>query len=125
MPDDPPDPRDAELDGLKIRQISQLRRSAYRARSYALIGAFAGIVIVAQLIYLIVTQLRSAGFNRYIVAYALMIPLLIFGSIYCFGRAKQFLIEARMSKSSEASDPPDFTALSDGSQRWKDFDRIE
>src|SRR4051812_8263704 len=33
-----PAPADDELDGLRIRQLSAVRRSAFRARSYLLIG---------------------------------------------------------------------------------------
>ena len=127
MVDDPAefDPRAAELDGLKIRQIALARRSAYRARSYALIGAFACLVIIAQLVYLIITQLRTAGLTVYALAYVLMIPLCGFASVYCFGRAKRYLVEAMTTKLSKPANDPDFSPLSDGSQRWKELENIQ
>jgi len=127
MQDDSPeaDPRDAELNGLKIRQIALARRTAYRARSYALIAAFACIVIVAQLIYLIATQLRGAGLSIYGLAYMLMLPLLGFGAVAFLARAKRYLIEATQTKLTEPPDQPDFSSLSDGSQRWRDLENIE
>lgn len=120
-----PDPRADELDGNKIRQISLIRRTAYRARSYALIGGFACIVLSAQLIYLIITQLQTGGFNRYALAYALMIPLLLLGSLRCFQLAKRFLGEAQRTDQPPPSATPDFSSLGDGSQRWKDLERVE
>lgn len=119
------DARDAELDGLRIRRISQSKRSCHRAHSYALIGGFACVVIFAQLIYLIISRVQNSGVSSAVVAYALMIPLSVWSALFFFRRAGKYKVEAESNRLNDPAMPPDFSTLSDGSQRWDNFDRIQ
>src|SRR5688500_20375866 len=59
------DERADELDGLRIRQLSALRRGAYRGRSYALIGVGACVVTAIQLLLMMIAHVRGRGWGVY------------------------------------------------------------
>src|SRR5438105_2992907 len=51
--------RQDEIDGVRIRQIAQMRRAAYRSRSYLLIVAVAAIAGGGQLLWNAVANVRG------------------------------------------------------------------
>jgi hypothetical protein len=63
------DAREDELDGVRIRQLAALRRGAYRARSYAIIGSVACFVVVVQLVLMTVKNVRASGWGLYPIGY--------------------------------------------------------
>jgi hypothetical protein len=113
---------ESELNELRIRQMATLRRSAYRGRSYAIIGVTACIVMAVQLLWTIV---RSRRLDFWTIAFALMTIFSIWGAIFCIRRAIAMNREAKQSTLLEPPTPPDFSTLSDGSQLAKNLEEIE
>ena len=115
-----------ELDGLRIRQLSTLRRGAYRARSYAIIGAVAGFVVAIQLVIMTVPLVRARGWGRWPIGYVLFAAAAVMIGAYFTRRA----LEVHREIKTPAPLPPtplggpDFSTLSDGSQQWKNLDDI-
>jgi hypothetical protein len=125
--DDHPDERDDELDGLRIRQLAALRRGAYRARSYAIIGAVAAFVVAVQLVIMTVQYVRShGGWGRWPSGYALFAAAAGMVGFYFARRALEVHREIRtpapLPPTPEGG--PDFSTLSDGSQQWKNLEDI-
>ncbi|HMB96575.1 MAG TPA: hypothetical protein VKK61_11095 [Tepidisphaeraceae bacterium] len=113
---------ESELNELRIRQMSALRRTAYRARSYAIVGAAACVITTLQLLW---TLARSHQFNLWIIIYGLMTILTICGAIYCTKRVIALHREAKQSVLTDPLTPPDFSKLSDGSQFAKNLEEVE
>jgi hypothetical protein len=114
-----------ELDGLRIRQLSALRRGAYRARSYALIGVGACAVTGIQLLIMTVTHVRARGWGMYPTGYVLGACVAVMLASH-FGRR---VMELHREIKTPAPLPPapaepDFSRLSDGSQQWKNLEDI-
>ena len=116
--------RDDEIDGIRIRQIAQMRRAAYRSRSYFLIAVVALAACAGQLIWYAVTSVKAHQF--------LSACLYLLGAALCavlawrwYGRAETFKQEAERSALEEPKTPPDFSKLSDGSQRYKNLDDVQ
>ncbi|HEX2972156.1 MAG TPA: hypothetical protein VHP11_07475, partial [Tepidisphaeraceae bacterium] len=57
----PPEPSREELDGMRIRRIAEMRRSACRSASYCIIGALACWVMAVQLVWLWVCHVWVGG----------------------------------------------------------------
>lgn len=116
--------RDDELDGLKIRQIAQLRRATYRSRSYAIIAAAACAVVGVQLGIMAAGNVRQAGWGIRPIAYLLILAGLLALGAYFVGRARELHREASAARLPEPSAPPNFTTLSDGSQQVSNLEQI-
>lgn len=114
----------AELDSLRIRQISAMKRAAYRTRSYAILAAFTCAVAIGQLIFMAVQQIRWSGWNVWAIAYFLLTPLCLWVALHFIRKAAALHREARQTILPEPASPPDFSALSDGSDRWKNLENI-
>lgn len=113
-----------ELDGVRIRQLSHARRSAYRARSFCLIGAlFCAVGVVQLTLDLLAAVLRhEAGWLS--VALAIVDGLLLWGMLHLLRAARRLGIEARRSTLEPTDHPPDFSSLGDGSQRFDDLEKM-
>ncbi|HEV2293300.1 MAG TPA: hypothetical protein VGR35_05555 [Tepidisphaeraceae bacterium] len=116
--------RESELSGLRIRQLAGARRAAYRSRSYCVIGALVCVVGVVQLTWMSVRLIRATGFGWQHIAYALIALLAAWGAIYFFRKAVELDREAKQSSLPAPAAEPDFTPLSDGSQRWKSLEDV-
>ena len=124
MDEDAHDPRQDELDGLRIRQLAALRRASYRACSYAIIAAAACVVVTAQLGWMTIRYVRSIGFGwRSILCIVLSIAS-IWGAIYFARWAGLLHQEAKRSMLEKPATPPDFSTLSDGSQMAKNLEDV-
>ena len=125
--DDSHDDRSEELDGLRIRHLVALRRGAIRARSYAVIGlivcAFAG----AGLIFVTFLWSMQWGMHFLPLTSGAGAVLALLGCVYFARRMKQ--LAGEISERAPLPPPPpggpDFSALSDGSQRWKNLEDIQ
>jgi hypothetical protein len=110
-----------KLDSQRIRQAASLRRSLYRTRSYAIIAAIASITTAAQCGLLAWRHRASSRGALYLVLAAGCVV----GMIWLVRRATQLTREARRTLLSQPSSAPDFSLLSDGSQRAENLDHIE
>lgn len=118
-----PDEQD-ELSSLHIRQIASLRRGAYRARSYCIIGM--GVLMVGAMQFLILAAhgVRASGWHLLEIGFACgAIAALIF-SWRLAGRVMTLTHELRQPLLSDPSEPPDFSTLSDGSQHVKHLEEM-
>lgn len=116
-------PADDELSGLKIRQISDLRRGAVRTRSWLLIGAIVCAVGAIQLIFLAVSGYRS-GLRLAPLGDLAASVLAVILCIYFSNRAVAAHREIKHSHLEEPLTPPDFSTLSDGSQHSANLERM-
>jgi hypothetical protein len=117
-------PRDDELDELRIRQVAMLRRSAYRARSYAMLAAAVCAIATLELPYMAIREVSAVGWGVWPIA-RLMLTIVAFrGMIFFARKAGQLNREALHVKLPEPSTPPDFSTLNDGSQFAKNLDEV-
>ena len=116
--------RSDELDGLRIRQLSALRRATSRQRSYVLIGWVACLVAVIQLLWMTVQHVRMAGWDRRPIAYLMFAAAGLLGSVLFMRRAREYTRELSRSALTEPEAAPDFSTLSDGSQRVRNLEEM-
>jgi ribosomal protein S27E len=114
--------RDDELDENRIKQVASLRRSLYRARSYCVVGMITCIVTAIQLVLYAIRFARAGEANKTIGFILCAIAALIGGwFLYVKGSSINREIASLMHHDEPAA-PPDFSRLSDGSQRWKNLE---
>src|SRR5689334_19180551 len=111
--------REAELDGLRIRQLATERRAMFRQTSYCVVAALFCAVAVAEFIWSAATLVRVAGWTQKAIGYGLFALLATWGTIYFTRRARKLHREATRTTLAAPGAEPDFSALGDGSQRWK------
>ena len=116
-------PADDELSGLRIRQISDLRRGAVRTRSWLLIGAIVCAVGAIQLLFLAASGYRS-GLRLSPLGDLAASVLAVILCIYFSTRALAAHRELKQSHLEEPPVPPDFSTLSDGSQHSANLERM-
>jgi hypothetical protein len=121
-PPPPHDDRAHELDGLRIRQLSSLRRGAYRARSIAIVVAAACLVAAVQ--FTIEAFTGTAATYRAISGASAVFAL--FAAVHFARRVAKLQREIRTPPPMPPEPPggPDFSTLSDGSQQWKNLEDI-
>jgi hypothetical protein len=116
--------RQDELDGLRIRQLASARRAAYRSRSYCVIAAMVCVVAVVQLAWNGIALLRAAGWGMRPVSYFLFAILAGWGAAFFTRKAMELNREAKKSTLPDPTTSPDFSNLSDGSERWKNLEDV-
>jgi hypothetical protein len=123
--DPPPDPPRDELDQNRVRQLLVLRRSAYRRRSYAIIAMVACAVAAGQLAWMTIDYLRVIGVAIRPVLYLAGLILAVVGTLYFARQAMTLHRETTQEFLSDPEKPPDFSTLSDGTERWRRLEEIE
>jgi fatty acid desaturase len=114
-----------ELDGLRIRQLATLRRAAYRSRSHAIVATLVCAAAVVQAGILLFRHIATIGWGWRLLVYAAFVILGAWGARFFFSRAIALHREATQTRLDSPATPPDFTALGDGSQRWKNLEEIQ
>jgi hypothetical protein len=117
-------PMEAELNGSRIRQLSALRRGAYRSRSYCIVAASVLIVAAVKLATMTVRYLRHAGWQTRPIGYVFAIIAAAIGAGFFLHRIVELNRELRRPSLPEPTAPPDFSTLSDGSQHWKNLEEM-
>jgi hypothetical protein len=116
-----------ELNGLRIRQYTALRRGAFRARSYAMIAAVAsGFAGVLLLLIAIAHTAARRGIGAIPIGCALGSCAAIALALHFGRRVRELSREIATPAPLPPTPPggPDFSTLSDGSQRWKNLEDI-
>lgn len=125
--------KDAELSSLRIMQLARQRRGLIRTRSYMLVLTIASLVMAIQLI---ISVLRlgvnhdswlPGGRTRAMMFMALMAAWFVISLILVrwFGRkAADLKKQIFHSDLSEPTTPPDYSALSDGSQHVRALEQM-
>ena len=123
--------REEELRELRIRQFSTLRRTAYRTRSYFIVGTAACLIIAIQLIIRGVQAIHLVGWRGrpigyFLAAGACLIGMTEFGiRVARVQRGINADLRARELEEIEAAkQEPDFTPLSDGSQQARNLEQM-
>jgi hypothetical protein len=114
-----------QLDASRIQKIAKLRRGAIRSRSYCIIGVVFCVVGAIELIYTAIRSYRLgvAGMGT-VAAYFPAGAALLAAAVFCGRFAVRFHREARLPKPSQPEAPPDFSQLSDGTQRARNLEQI-
>jgi hypothetical protein len=107
------------LDTRRIGRLAAARRSAYRSRSYCLIGAGGCFVGAGELVYLAL----DAGILRRI-GYIAGAIVLVWLGWRLVRMSMAFFHEAKKSEPAEPDGPPDFSKLSDGSQLAQNLENL-
>ncbi|MGE5609198.1 MAG: hypothetical protein ACM359_08085 [Bacillota bacterium] len=124
-PQAPQEPPRDDLDGVRIRRIAELRRSAYRSGSYCIVGAVACGVMAVQLVWLILRNLQQGGWRWIESGYLLLTGVAIGLGIRLWRRSRQLRREANQTQLQEPVAPPDFTPLHNGGEPWKNLDQVQ
>ena len=123
-----------ELDAYRVRTVTKLRRSAYRGRSFLLIGA---LVCIAGALQLVVNAFyifhRSAGsirverreFGTWPAGFLMLSMILLAIAYRFFLRAAELKRESERSALAEPPTPPDLSHLGDGSDRAERLENID
>lgn len=114
---------DSELSELRIRNISNLRRGAYRSRSWLIIAAGICVVGAAKSVQLTVVGMRGHLYWAAIGDALFTLAALILAS-FTIQKIIALTREIRSSRLQDPVEPPDLSNLSDGSQRWKDLENM-
>ena|ERR1700722_18410935 len=122
--DSPPPSSDIELSEVRIRQIAALRKAAYRSRSHAIIGFGICVVMFAQLC-LVTSQHWRDGERLYPSLTTFAALVLAFGVIWCAKLVLRLHQQTKPPPPVPSAAPGDLSALSDGSQRWKNLENVE
>lgn len=115
--------REAELSELRISQVANLRRGAIRSRSWFIVGAVACVVAAIQFVYLAFEKYRM-GQRRGPIRDLLGAAALLILVPYFTGRVSKLGREIAESRLKDPTTPPDFSTLSDGSQRWTNLEQL-
>jgi len=117
-------PGEEALTAIRIRQLAAGRRATYRARSYCVVAAAACLVSAAELVWKIIKEPRTDGWKLRAAGYALFALLATFGLVYFLLRARMLHREAKQIALPEPTTPPDFSTLSDGSNRAANLEDV-
>jgi hypothetical protein len=112
------------LDSLRIRHLAAERPAIFRQRSYCVIFAGFCAVAVFELAWAALREARAAGWNG---KAKLFVSGALFAAVGAMFIARQAVKLHRQTKRSVVPEPatsPDFSPLSDGSQRWKNLEEI-
>jgi hypothetical protein len=115
---------DDELNGMRIRQLAALRRAAYRTRSYCVIAFGACAVTAVQLIVNAIHRLDGHQPLLRPILYLCGSVVLLAAAAYFCHLTLRFHREAKISPPAPPAHPPDFSKLSDGSQRVRNLERL-
>jgi hypothetical protein len=120
-------PLDTEhaFDKLRIKNLTALRMGAIRARSWWLIGMLLATVLAVELLCKAIDFVRAFHRWGWIPTLEIVVSILAIACArHAMRRAAEFKKEIDRSAIVEPSDPPDFSTLSDGSDRWKNLEDI-
>lgn len=111
-----------ELEGTRIARIVNERRAIARTRGYCIVLLAACAIVALQLLWYAIHAIGTSPIPAIGYAAAAIILIVIATDL----RKRVIALGVSLSRSSltEPTTPPDFTALSDGSQRARNLDNI-
>jgi hypothetical protein len=118
------DPRSDELDADRIDRIARMRQALGRSRSHAVALALITAVLAAQLLFNLVRHLLAQGLTGRAALFALGATLLATITTIAIRRARAISRELRQPLHHPPPQQPDFSTLSNGTQRWQNLDRM-
>lgn len=112
----------APMDALRVRQLSAMRRAAYRTRSYCVVGLGACAVAAVQLLVMTARHVLGAGWGWRPLGYLCGVAAAMMAAAFLLRHVTELTRELRQPALAEPEAPPDFSTLSDGTQRWKNLE---
>lgn len=109
--------REAQINDVRVKQVLTERRSLYRTRSYFVALGVTAAVAAAQLGIWCYGRLLRGGIDLFAAGYAVAIAGMIAGVIFSVRRIRHYNAELAIPVQTDPVEPPDFSTLSDGSQR--------
>jgi hypothetical protein len=113
------------LDAMRVRQLSAVRRGAYRTRSYCVIGLGACAVAAVQLVVMAFRHVREAGWEWRPAGYLCGVAAAMMAAAFLSRQVADLTRELRRPALTEPEAPPDLSTLSDGSQHWKNLEDMQ
>jgi hypothetical protein len=111
------------LDAARVRQLSAVRRGAYRVRSYCLVAVVACGVAGGQLALMAVRHVRALGWSLRPAGYVCGILAAMMAAAFFLRRAAELTRELR-TRAPGPQATPDFSTLSNGSHAWKNLEQM-
>jgi len=127
-PAEPPPRRGPEddVDAMRIRQVVNLRRTAYRHRSHFLMLSLAcGVLGVHFIVETVRRVVERQPLELKHWAYPLIAVVLVRWGLRAYKRAVAYGEEAVKSSIPVPQTPPSFDELSDGSQHWQNLEKLK
>lgn len=116
---------DDPMTAIRVRQLSAERRGAYRTRSYCVIGLGLCLVAAVQLTIMAVRHVRAAGWEWRPLGYLCGVAAAMMAGLFLLRQVAALNRELRQPALADPEAPPDFSTLSDGSQRWKNLEDMQ
>jgi len=113
------------MSAVRVRQLSAMRRGAYRTRSYCFIGLGLCAVAAVQLSIMAVRHVRALGWEWRPLGYLCGVAAAMMAGSFLLRQVAALNRELRRPAVTEPEAPPDFSTLSDGSQRWKNLEDMQ
>ena len=115
---------EATFDSKRIKNITKLRMSDVRARSWWLVGLFFGVFTVLAVIWNSVLDVRLHHWDIWSTLRLLLIPPGVWLGLHSKRQVKKFQTEIDKPMLTDPATPPDFSTLDNGSERWRDLGNI-
>lgn len=116
---------DDRMSAVRVRQLAARKRAIVRTRTYVWIGLVLLVVLMARS-GAVVWDLGTAGAwgDWRLPVFAGLAGVSAWGAVRLWREARK--LTAMLAPAPEpALPPPDFGPLSDGSQQWKNLERVE
>lgn len=117
---------ESRLSSLRIQKITAERRALNRSRSVATAVALALTIVCLNCLWLIVRNATIDGPGASVSTSLAVIALLCgYIAVRLFRRSRRLAALARQPLLEEPAVEPDFTPLSDGSQQWRNLEKLK
>src|SRR4051812_13621764 len=117
------EPESRPITAARVRQLSALRRGAYRTRSYLVVVIAACAVAEGKLALMTLRHVRAFGWQPRALGYVCGIIAAMMAAAFLLRRAAELTRELR-TRPPEPEAAPDFSTLSDGSHAWKNLEQM-
>lgn len=114
-----------ELDSLRIRHLIVSRRTAIRSRSYNILAAAACLIAAGKMIQMAWVEVRFLGWHFRQASFVLFAIAGLIGVPFFLGRAAHWSRQSKGATIPDPETPPDFSALSDGSQYSRNLEELK
>jgi hypothetical protein len=123
-PASPEPDENVKLDRIHIERVFAVRSASMKSRRLAMIGMLCCAGAVVQSVSLLVRHAIHFGWDWWQLLYIAIAIAGSWGGAHFWQSAVKYQREAQETRLPPPTAPPDFSTLSDGSQRWKDLEQL-
>ena len=110
---------------MRVHELARVRRAFIRARSWLVVGMVACVTVAGEFIQKTAQALRAQrALTARSALFVASTVIALFVALYFGRRAVAISRELARPLLDEPTTPPDFSTLSDGSQHWKNLDKM-